>query len=160
MYKTIHSVLLILIAIVWYGCSGTKELNEQSFSQWDEDTPHLIFANFKLEKKDGLILGHLIDKTIVEGSLKKGMVDDGDKIIRFTFLDLNKHVIGIGGYSSNPLSSVYEYADDSGNLEKKRIESDSGTLSTRLLLPGGAKYISVELKEESGAYKEIIRTSI
>ena len=160
MNTAIFKTFFLIIVISISGCSSAKDAVEQSFSQWDEDKPHLIFANFKIEKKAGKIVGGLIDKTVVEGSLKKGMTDDGDKSIRFSFLDLDQQSIGIGGYSDNPLSSIYEYADDDGLLKKKRVETESGTLSTRMLLPSGARYISVELKEEAGSYKEIIRTSI
>ncbi len=160
MHVSFYKIFLFTTLIAVSGCSGTKALDEPAFSQWDTEKPHLVFANFKLEKQNGKVIGELMDKSVVAGSLKKGMEDHKEKTIRFTFLDLNQKPIGIGGYADNPLSSVYEYADDKGNLMKQRIESDSGTLSTRLLLPGDARYLSVELMEESGTYKEIIRTSI
>lgn len=116
--------------------------------QIDSDKPaKIVFVNYNITKDtDGDIAINLINKIITEGKLKQDLAykektEFGDlKIIQTNSKSKSIQSITI----ANPLVKNVEYADESGQLNRKIIELESTQFSIRMQMHPLTKYIVIE----------------
>ena len=116
--------------------------------QIDSDKPaKIVFVNYNITKDtDGDIAINLINKIITEGKLKQDLAykektEFGDlKIIQTNSKSKSIQSITI----ANPLVKNVEYADESGQLNRKIIELESTQFSIRMQMHPMTKYIVIE----------------
>ncbi|OAD42845.1 hypothetical protein [Polaribacter atrinae] len=146
--------IYILLFLALTSCTSLKK-NTNSNSSTEETKPTIskvIFLNYKVYKNPHQnIEFSFIDKIITEGNLKKNRYQEansnsGDLIC--IQQDINS--IAIDSIQiENPLIKNFEYADDSGKLNRKTIELDSTMLSIRMDLKPQTKFITLKLLSET-----------
>ncbi|WP_341222016.1 hypothetical protein [Polaribacter atrinae] len=146
--------IYILLFLALTSCTSLRK-NTNSNSSTEETKPTIskvIFLNYKVSKTPHQnIEFSFIDKIITEGNLKKNRYQEvnsnsGDLIC--IQQDINS--IAIDSIQiENPLIKNFEYADDSGKLNRKTIELDSTTLSIRMNLKPQTKFITLKLLSET-----------
>lgn len=134
------------------GANNTESSKEEQKADAAKDggvagSPQLIFLNYDIYRKsDGSNELRFINKIIAAGQLKANLQDShphGPETLRFVQLDKNSQPISSMDVS-NPLTAIVEYADDMGQLSKKKIELDSAQLSIRMQLDPNTTQIAIK----------------
>lgn len=138
----INKKALILISVIFLLSVGACRSKKDAALP-----PRIVFLNYSVAKEsDGAIKIEFINKIITEGKLKQNLSNKknpefGDlKIIQINSKSKPIQSITV----TNPLVKNVEYADESGQLNRKIIELESTQFSIRMQMHPLTKFVVIE----------------